>query len=253
MYSNKNAEFDNKLTGHILISDYSGSFDVMGITAIVADVLDKTKDLSHWIWYQRPSPSAGITPQAIDALITRYKYLDRQGCVGLGILNQNVLVNAFRLPSDGSIAIPVKISREEKNIFHFFQGILNSFESISSAHLEQKRKSNLKADADDIQSKFLSSCNKLKISETEGHKLIGQESKDVSVLSVEQINAMQAVMILERLVLFRFDGDEGAALAWFDSNDDKLGFIPRAKISSATGLYDLLKYVNDSKKSSQSL
>ena len=245
MYRNKDGEFDNKLSENVVISDYTGSFNITGIKAIVADVLDKTKHLSYWIWYQRPSPEAGITPDAIRSLIIRYTHLEHQGCIGLGILNQNVLIKSFKLPEDGTIAIPIKISRNEATIFHFFKELMASIQIVSDIESKQKRKRALMQDAEATLTKFLESCELMKISEQEICELIGDGYRNYASLSTKQINIMQAVMVFERLVMFRFDGDNNRVIQWFSQYDSQLGYQPREKITSAESLYELLTQVND--------
>lgn len=250
MYRNRDGQFSNKLHGNIIISDYDGGFSEVGIIAIVSDVLDKTRHLSHWIWYQRPSPTAGITPDAINELLDRYKTLDKHGCVGLGVLNQNVLIKSFVLPDDNSIRIPISISKDDKKLFLFFKDTLGKLDKSTQQELQKKREEDFRSNGQDIFEKFEASCQILVLSNDDIVSLIGQGYQQIESLSTQQLQTMQAFTVFERLVSFRFEGEQQSCCDWLNTVADSSNQTIREKVLSKDGLYEVLHLVRDTDKES---
>ncbi|MDF2179174.1 hypothetical protein P2G88_13015 [Aliiglaciecola sp. CAU 1673] len=250
--SGKDGKFKNWLEGHLIVSEYTGAFSAVGIRAIVADVVAKAGALKHWCWYQKPSTDAGITPDAIHALIKKYQLLDQLGCCAVGVKHSNVLVNAFALPKDGSIKIPFKVSKDEHALLAFFAEKLQEKQVNAEFKVLPLLPPN---NRENLLEEFLASANLLGFTPASIERLIGLPVTALlgttSMLSKEAIAAIQHLVILERLMLCQLDNDTNALRDWFVTPLAEFQRSPMDLCQSRAGLRKLYSWLNTGTEASR--
>ena len=248
MVSSKNGHFQNKREGNVIISDYCGAFNATGISAIFTDVITLAEPLSHWCWYQRPAPDAGISKDAIEEMIARYKTLHHYGCCAIGVSYTNVLINAVDLPKDGSIKVPFKVAKDKASLFSLFQQTLAEHKS-EHEHTKANTKTLAKAHVSSIVDDFISATATVDCSDELIQAMTGHSQQQLKLQSNDitpgQYTVLQGFTALIRLVSFKLNDDAQAIKHWFNTEQPELGTCPQHLCLKPDGLYSLLRKVSE--------
>lgn len=248
MISSKHGHFRNKREGNIIISDYSGAFNVTGIRAIFDDVIAIASGIEHWCWFQRPAQDAGISPKAIEEMIRRYQTLHHYGCCAIGVIYTNVLINAVTLPKDNSIKIPFKVAKNETELFTLFQQTMAEKSSASTARLTNT-KTLAKARYSNIVEDFVSASEAIGCSESTIQALTGHSRRELEMLAgditTEQYTILQGFSALVSLISFKLNDDAQAIKHWFVTEQTEFGGCPQHICQRPEGLHHLLRKVTE--------
>ena len=112
-------EFTVRMAGNIVYCDYSQGFNAAGINAIYSEILRVTEHCDAWVMLQRPAPSAGLTPEAIDAMYEGYIKLQNAGCLAVAVVDNSMFVHAVSFPRDGTLTLPFMIDKDEQALMEY--------------------------------------------------------------------------------------------------------------------------------------
>ncbi|WP_100656399.1 hypothetical protein [Alteromonas flava] len=111
------------LSGVRLICDYAEGFNLPGVKRITNDMLQATTHLSSWVLLQRPEASAGITQEAIPAMMQGYVQLQNAGCKAVAIVDRSIFVHAGIPYHPRELIIPIRIEQNETKLIQWLDEI----------------------------------------------------------------------------------------------------------------------------------
>ncbi|WP_100657933.1 hypothetical protein [Alteromonas flava] len=243
MIGSVNGKFNNTLEGHIVISEYTGSFDQTGIKAIVADVLAHASHLELWCWHQKPHSEAGISPAGMAELTARYQSLHLHGCCAIGVSYTNVLINAVDLPHDGSIQVPIKVAKDEHILMQFFNEAMNVAGRADKTNAMGAMASQAKHF--DIINDFLAAAQLVSMSDAEIRRITGSHPSSLhahaQMYNTEKCTHIQGVTALINAMSFKLNAEKGPLEQWFRTELSDLSQSPVSLCTSKVGLEQLLQ------------
>lgn len=108
----------------VLYCDYSDGFNKAGVKKLVAEMLSMMSHESHWVLYQKPEPSAGITHDAIKDMMAGYVALQNAGCQAVAIVENSVFVTAGIPYHPDELTMPIKIDKDERLLLEWVKEFL---------------------------------------------------------------------------------------------------------------------------------
>ena len=241
MLLNKHGKFENQRRDCLVSSHYSGSFDDVGIRAIFTDVLAKAAGLKYWVWEQIPDQQTGITQAGIEEMIRHYQTLHTYGCCAIGVNYTNPLIRHVRLPHDGSIVVPFKVSRESHILHEFFEQAQD--EALRANAGKIHRKITLKSANESVIRNFLTVADVAKFDDDFLVSLTAYNTEQLTkyfpLLKQDTLNHLKSITALCSAV--RFSLRQTDLKAWFDTILEEKNLAPRDLMLDIDGIYELYK------------
>ncbi|MDA8621020.1 hypothetical protein N9L48_00060 [Psychrosphaera sp.] len=115
-----------RLEGHIVYCDYAEGFNIQGVIELKQDLLAITENLSYWVLYQLPEPSAGITQDAIIEMMNSYVELQKAGCLAVAIVERSQFVRAGSPFRPDQLTMPINIDKDADYLLEWLTAFLPS-------------------------------------------------------------------------------------------------------------------------------
>ncbi|MDM7861470.1 hypothetical protein QTP81_12785 [Alteromonas sp. ASW11-36] len=108
----------------LVTNDYSESFNIGGVEALIADLLEVTKDLDAWVLLQRPESNVGVTQDALIPMMQGYLKLQQAGCKAVGIVENSLFVHSGTPHNPAELTMPINIHKDEHYLREWLEKIL---------------------------------------------------------------------------------------------------------------------------------